>query len=125
MKNGLAGIVSDQLIELDLENVCTESLDLWLPFDMHDFTSIMPVNIIVVAGGPDAGKSAFELNVIKGNIKTWRCHYFNSEMGPEELRIRLDLFGDFLWQHKNFHAYERSIDFQDVIRTGKYTFEPH
>lgn len=114
-------IISDRLQEMDLENVCIESLDLWMPFDLHNYASVMPGNLIVVAGGPDSGKSAFLLNTIKRNLDRWQCHYFNSEMGPEELRKRLDLFGNFPRQHKNFHPYERSSDFQDVIRTGKHT----
>ncbi len=113
-------IVSDRLQEMDLDNVCLESLELWMPFDLHNKASVMPGNLIVVAGSPDAGKSAFILNTVKRNVDKWQCHYFNSEMGPEELRKRLDLFGDFPRKHKNFHAYERSNDFQDVIRTGKY-----
>jgi hypothetical protein len=116
---GCYRIISDRLQEMDLENVCLDSLDLWLPFDLHNYVSVLPGNLIVVAGGPDAGKSAFLLNAIKRNVDRWQCHYFNSEMGPEELRKRLDLFGDFPRKHKNFHAYERSSDFQDVIRTGK------
>jgi hypothetical protein len=114
-------IILDRLQEMDLENVSMESLDLWMPFDLHNKASVLPGNLIVVAGGPDAGKSSFLLNVIKRNVDRWQCHYFNSEMGPEELRKRLDLFGDFPRKHKNFHAYERSNDFQDVVRTGKYT----
>jgi hypothetical protein len=120
-KAGCYRIISDRLQEMDLENVSMESLDLWMPFDLHNYVSVMPGNEIIVAGGPDAGKSAFILNVIKRNVDRWQCHYFNSEMGPEELRKRLDLFRDFPRGHKNFHAYERSSDFQDVIRTGKYT----
>ncbi len=114
-------IISDRLQEMDLENVSMESLDLWLPLDLHNKASVMPGNLIVIAGGPDAGKSAFLLNIIKRNVDVWHCHYFNSEMGPEELRKRLDLFGSFPRKHKNFHAYERSSDFQDVIRTGGHT----
>jgi hypothetical protein len=114
-------IISDRLTEMDLENVCIESLDLRMPLNLHNCPSVMPGNLIVVGGGPDAGKSAFLFNVIKLNVDKWQCHYFNSEMGPEELRKRLDLFGDFPRRHENFHAYERSSDFQDVVRPGKYT----
>lgn len=112
-------VISDQVREMDLENVCVETLDLWMPLDLHGYVVIMPGNLIVVAGGPDAGKSAFLLNTARRNVDKWACHYFNSEMGPEELRMRLNLFGDFPRTHPNFHAYERSLDFQDVIRPGK------
>ncbi len=114
-------IISDRIQEMDLENVSIESLDLQMPLDLHNKASVMPGNLIVVAGGTNAGKSAFLLNTIRFNVEKWQCHYFNSEMGPEELRKRLDLFSDFPRKHKNFHAYERSFDFQDVIRPGRYT----
>jgi hypothetical protein len=120
-KSGLWRVIRGEVSEIDLDNVCTEALDLWLPLDLHNYVSIMPGNLILIAGGPDSGKSAFLLNVIQYNIQKWTCHYFNSEMAPEEMRIRLDLFPDFPRKHKHFHAYERSADFQDVIRTGKYT----
>jgi hypothetical protein len=113
-------IISDQLTEMDLENVSTETLELKLPLHLHNKSSVMPGNVIVIAGGIDAGKTSFLLNIVKDNISKWQCHYFNSEMGPEELRKRLDLFGDFPRRHRNFHAYERSCDFQDVLRQGKY-----
>jgi hypothetical protein len=113
-------IISDKLREMDLENVCTEELDLWLPLDLHNYAGVMPGNLIVIAGGPDAGKTAALFNIVKRNIDRWACHYFNSEMSPEEFRKRIDLFGDFPRKHKNFHPYERSSDFQDVIRSGKY-----
>lgn len=118
---GAYRVIANRLQEMDLENVCTEYLDLKLPFDLDRYVGILPGNVIVLVGGPDSGKTAFLFNVIKANIAKWDCHYFNSEMAPEELRMRLDKFEDFPRRHKHFHAYERSCDFADVIRTDKYT----
>lgn len=114
-------IIRGDVVEMDFTNIQTEELHLWLPFDLHNYVSILPGNIIVITGDPDAGKTAALLNIIKRNIDTWNCHYFNSEMGKEELKKRLDLFGDFPIGHPHFHAYERSDDFQDVIQPGKYS----
>jgi hypothetical protein len=114
-------IIRGDVVEMKFDNIQTQELDLWLPFDLTNYVQILPGNIIVVTGDPDAGKTAFLLNVIKRNVNKWDCHYFNSEMGPEELYKRLMLFDDFPMKHPHFHAYERSDDFQDVIQPGKYS----
>jgi hypothetical protein len=107
--------------EMDLDNVETEELKIWLPFDLHNYVSVLPGNIIVVTGDPDSGKTALLLDIIRRNIQSWDCHYLNSEMGSIELRKRLDLFGNFPVKNRHFHAYERSGDFADVIQSGKYS----
>lgn len=114
-------MIRGDVVEMDFSSIQTEELNLWLPLDLHKYVKIMPGNIIVVTGDPDAGKTAFLLNIIKRNTEKWSCHYFNSEMGKEELHERLLLFRDFPITHPNFHAYERSSDFQDVIQPGKYS----
>jgi hypothetical protein len=116
---------------------------LLLPFKLHEHVRIMPGNIIVVAGEPNAGKTAFLLNTIllntRSNIlrsrsKTLRScertcedqdqgqehtgdvgdiHYFTSECASE-LRSRLELF-DTPLESWNFSAYERSHSFHQVI----------
>ena len=39
-----------------------------MPFELENLVKIMPGNIIVVAGEPDAGKTAFLLNVLLLNL---------------------------------------------------------
>lgn len=119
-RSGIWRVIKGDVVEMDFSNIQTEELDLQLPFDLHRYVTIMPGNIVVITGDPDAGKTAFNLNVIQRNVKKWNCHYFNSEMGKEELYKRLILFGDFPIHDPHFHAYERSSDFQDVIQPGKY-----
>jgi hypothetical protein len=113
-------VIRGQLEAMDLLNAKGEDLDITFPLDLHNYATIMPGNIIVVTGDPDAGKTAFLLSTIYQNLKKWDCHYFNSEMGAFELRKRLELFKDFPISHPHFHAYERSDSFEDVIRPGKY-----
>jgi len=120
LRSGVWRVIRGEVTEMDFSDIQTEELDLWLPFDLHNYVSILPGNIIVVTGDPDSGKTAFLLNVIKRNIEKWNCHYFNSEMGKEELHKRLTLFADFPIRDPHFHAYERSDDFQDVIQSGKH-----
>ena len=89
-------------------------IPLWLPFGLHDMVEIMP-GIIIVAGEPNAGKTAFLLNIIKGNQREFKIHYFNSEMGALELQKRLRKFDDISLSMWNFTAYSRNKDFADVI----------
>jgi len=105
---------------MDLANADSEELNLWLPLDLHNYAQIMGGNIIVITGTIDGGKTAFLLRTIRENLDRWQVHYFNSEMGSQELRERLRLFGDFPMDHPNFSPYERSEYFEDVIQAGKY-----
>jgi hypothetical protein len=104
---------------IDFFNVTSEHVDLWLPFGLHDLVNIMPGNIIVIGGEPDAGKTGVLLNIIKNNRKKYDVHYFNSEMGASELVERLNLFGDIAIEDWNFKYYERDADFADVVVPGK------
>ena len=118
-KTGVYRIMDNKIIKMDLKNVSMEALSLWLPMGLSDLVAIQPGNVILVAGTPNSGKSAFVLNIIKHNVEKWQCHYFNSESSPEELRKRLDLFDDFPLAHPNFNAYERDSNFSDVIFPGR------
>jgi hypothetical protein len=76
----------------------------------------MPKNVIVVAGSPNAGKTAFLLNVVKMNMGgKMPIHYFSSEMGSMELKGRLQKFNIPLEKWR-FNAKERSTNFDDVIQ---------
>ena len=82
------------------------------PFELENYALIYPKNIAVIAGAPNAGKTAFLLNFIKLNMDKYNIHYYSSEMGPEELKLRLSKFGNIKWK---FDARERSTNFADVI----------
>lgn len=83
------------------------------PFQLENYALIYPKNIAVIAGAPNAGKTAFLLNVIKLNMERFMIHYYSSEMGPEEMKLRLSKFTDV--EHWVFDARERSSNFADVI----------
>ena len=111
--------ISAEVEWLNLDKASVETVDLWLPLDVHEFVKFMPGNIITVAGDANAGKTAFLFNVVKNNITSFKIYYFTSEMGTDELRMRADLFNDFPYAHKNLRWAERADDFADVIRPGK------
>jgi len=108
-----------KLEKMDLSNIDYEPLDFSLPLNIDGLVNILPGNIITIAGDANVGKTAFLLNAAKDNVKKYRVHYFSSEMGPAELKMRTDKFKNFPVSHKNINFYERNDDFADVIQPGK------
>lgn len=82
------------------------------PFALENYALMYPKNIGVIAGSSNAGKTAFLLNLIKMNMDRYKIHYYSSEMGPEEMKLRLSKFDVDKW---TFDARERSSNFADVI----------
>lgn len=76
-------------------------------------------NIILFAGTPNAGKTAFMLNIIRENMRDWDVHYFNSEMGGSELKKRIKKFNDISPDMWDMNVYGYSGDYSDHIKTGK------
>jgi hypothetical protein len=118
-RNGCYRLIENECDSIDFLSAETESVDLSLPFNLDLYVELMPGNIILVAGEPNAGKTAFLLNIIRQNMGKFNCHYFNSEMGGSELKKRLSNFDDIKLNQWKFKAYERSSNFADVIKPGK------
>ncbi|MDA8084008.1 MAG: bifunctional DNA primase/polymerase [Nitrospiraceae bacterium] len=117
-KNGVyRRIDTDDCPDMDIENVSTEAHPLQLPLRLRELVKVMPKNIIVVAGAKSAGKTAFLMNTayLNRNYKEG-VYYYNSEMGPEELRIRIDEFETPLSEWKKIRFKERTSNFADVIK---------
>jgi hypothetical protein len=91
-------------------------LDLKYPFEIEKMVNIFPKSIIVVAGTPNAGKTAWLLNFTKLNMFSHGIYYFSSEMGDAELALRLSKFRELGIDEWNFTAKERSSNFADVIQ---------
>lgn len=117
-KNGCYRKIEGECEPMDFLNAKSESVALWLPFNLHKMVNLMPGNVVLVAGSPNAGKTAFLLNIIKNNMHKFEIHYFNSEMGGLELKTRLEKFDDIQLSEWNFHPWERSENFADVIKPG-------
>lgn len=99
------------VIEWEIADI-SDTVPLSWPFELENYALMYPKNEAVIAGAPNAGKTAFLLNLIKMNMDKYKIHYYSSEMGPEELKLRLSKFGNIEWK---FDARERSINFADVI----------
>lgn len=118
-KNGCYRKIEGDCERMDFLSATSETLDVWLPFKLHELVEIMPGNTILVAGEPNSGKTALLMNIIRYNQDRFEIHYFNSEMGPSELKKRLEKFDDMALSAWKFRAWERSGDFADVIKPGK------
>jgi len=106
--------------EMDLVNVDSVPVDLWLPFGASDLVEIYDGNIIIIAGMKNSGKTGIMLNMVYENMqKDWDIYYFNSEMGAKEMRKRLDLFPYLTIDQWDFHAYRRAENFADVVPGGE------
>ena len=101
---------------MDWISANTDTLDIKYPFGIERYAETMPKNIILVSGEANAGKTAFMLNFAKMNMNSGNVFYFSSEMGEGELKKRIKCFDDILPEHWKVKFYERSADFQDVIR---------
>lgn len=113
-KNGLFRRVEHDspVIEWETADISDVFKISW-PFELENYALMYPKNLAVIAGSPNAGKTAFLLNLIKLNMANHLIHYYSSEMGPEELKLRLSKFENTnKWV---FDARERSMNFADVI----------
>lgn len=100
----------------------SRTVDLKFPFGLEQWVAIYPKNIIVLAGSFNAGKTACCLDFIRLNqhrielADLLPIEYFSSEMGAEEMKLRLSKFPESDWA---FNARERSTNFADVIKADK------
>ncbi len=108
----------DKTVEiLDWQNADIENeYDLKMPLNIHSYAKLFPGNIVVISGVQNCGKTSFALNIVKLNMQKHDVWYFNSEMGAEELRLRLSHFEDLEPSDWKFNCIERMSDFQDVIK---------
>lgn len=102
--------------EIDWKSAPTQDLDIDWPLGLSALARIYPGNIVVVAGVQNCGKTAFMLNFIKQNMHNNQIHYFNSEMGATELKLRLQKFEDVSLDDWKMSVWERSGNFADVIK---------
>jgi hypothetical protein len=108
--------IESRVEEIDFMNADSTELKINLPFNIETFVKINPKNIIVVAGSPNAGKTALLLNTADMNMHKHQINYFSSEMAAQELKLRLSKFNRPLKDFKAVKFLERSSDFADVIR---------
>jgi len=98
----------------------TKGIDISLPFMLEQYVDILPKDLIVVAGTPNAGKTAILLDMVARNQDKWECWYFSTEMGQQACARRLAQRDPHIdWKFKfvqDFGAYE------DVIKPDALNF---
>ena len=122
-QNGVFRLVQEEAPLIPWQTAdATKTIALEFPFGLEQWASIYPKNIIVLAGSFNAGKTAFCLDFIRLNqhrielADLLPIEYFSSEMGAEEMKLRLSKFSDSDWA---FNARERSSNFADVVKPDK------
>jgi len=122
-RRGVYRPAKKELESIDMAIADDRPLDIWLPFAMHELVNILPGNIITIGGEKNSGKTAVLLNLAFDNRNRFDVHYFNSEMGAGEIKLRCQKYCDShrtgMSEWKKVHFYERSDAFSDVIFTGK------
>lgn len=110
--------VEQDCADIDIWSADVSPFPIRYPLGLHEFVNTYPKNIIVVAGEPDAGKTAFLLNFARLNMHRHEVVYFSSEMGHIELRTRLEKFNlpNGLEDWKAVTWKERASDFAPMIR---------
>lgn len=114
-RSGLYRIVNARMDELDFMNADTTPFNIRFPLGVHEMVEIYKKSVIVLAGEPNAGKTAYMLNVARKNMDEHKVMYFSSEMGAAELQIRLKKFNQPLESWKKVKWIGKSGDFKDVI----------
>ncbi len=119
--DGVFRVIDNDCKPLDWINAECEYRDLWLPLGLGHICGVQPGNVLVFAGAKDSGKTAFLMNIAKENRHQYKVHYFNSEMGVKEWKMRVGKFDDITMEQFNrgVFLYERSANFADVVKQGE------
>ena len=111
---GIYRSVEKDCEEIDYLNASDETMDIKFPFELERKSLTYPKSLILVAGEPNAGKTAFMLNMVEMNMHKYEIDYLSSELGAQMLRARLRKFNRPLDSWK-FRPRLRAENFADVI----------
>jgi hypothetical protein len=112
-------IVDHQCEAEDWRNTESETVKIWLPFELDEIVEVMPGDIILIMGSQNAGKSAMLMNIAKENRDEWKTHYFSSELRAAGFKRRMAKFPDLNLATANINFYRRCDNWADVIKPGK------
>lgn len=120
-KHGVYARVSNECREIAWRDAQESWYPLRLPLGLDKMCGVRPKNIIIVAGETNAGKTLFALQVAHDNLgqhggEHTQISYFNSEMGPDELRSRLLRIDPVAGAWNGLDAFEREREFHAVVR---------
>jgi hypothetical protein len=124
-KAGEYRIVSREEELIDWRSAESDEIPFFWPMGIGNHFRLMSKNIVTVAGESDAGKTALALALAGMNVNGKHgmpIHYFSSEMGPNELKSRLEQFELIQEEPLSLDVFDdvrfvdRVTNFQDVIR---------
>ena len=92
------------------------TMNIRLPFNLHKLVKIFPKSIIIVAGSPNAGKTAWLYNFVVMNYGEFVIDLYNSETSPEQMKERFDNFVIPIPTPAPFRVFERYDNYADVIK---------
>jgi hypothetical protein len=120
-RHGYYRRIEDECKPVDWINAETNYIDFWLPLGLDRMAGVQPGNIMMIAGSKDAGKTAFLLNIAKENRHRMKVHYFNSEMGESEFKLRMSKFDDVSVEtlSRDIKMYPRHDAFHAAIKPGE------
>jgi len=113
-RSGIYRWINGRMEEIDFFNVDTTPYPIKYPLGVHEYVETYKKSLVVLAGEPNAGKTAYLLNLAWKN-KDKHPLYFSSEMGAAELQIRLKKFNHLLSDWKDIRFISKSSDFRDVV----------
>jgi hypothetical protein len=112
-----------QPVPIDYTSATEEYVPLELPLGLGKLVQVTPASVIIVAGVPNAGKSAFLLNVLRYNMLKYEMDYFSSELNDTRFKIRLNCFEDVeeTYIEWKFDAYELNSDYKFFVHPDRIT----
>lgn len=110
-------VIDDSLVPIDFRQGNPSAIfDLILPLGIHEYCVMYRKNIMIIFGSKDSGKTAWMLNIIRLNMHKHHIIYWSSEMNEHELHKRLSRYQGLTVDQWQFEAYERSYDFNEVVK---------
>jgi hypothetical protein len=119
-RSGIYRYIDGQMEELDFMNADTTPFGVKFPLGVHELVVTYQKSLIVLAGEPDSGKTAYCLNTAWKNKDEYPVTYFSSEGGAAELKIRLGKFNYNLADWKKIRFISKTADFKDVVEPNGF-----
>lgn len=110
---GIYRVINQEFEKIDFLNADRTALPVELPLGIHEKFNFYRSNVIVLAGSPNTGKTAFCLNTAWMNKEKFKVRYIMSEMDATELAVRLYSFKypiedwskiEFIKKHNDFRS---------------------
>ena len=113
-------IIDRSLDEIDWQSAdSNKTLDIFLPFNLHEYVKFFPKSVIVIAGASNAGKTAWIYNFILMNMYKHKITLYNSETSREQMKERFLNFEEEMPNPPPFRTVERYDNFADVINPNE------